>query len=195
MGVVLVAALVVPLAVIPGTFGFDRWPSSRGAQVTERQVRLATPKVDVVAVRPRRVQPERKPVLVAARPVSARSATTTVAIAAAPRRSPVVAAPAPKPDRPPRDPSPQPAHQPEPQPAPQPSPQPQEPTKGDGSLLANGNIPVAREAPQQDAPAPQPQPEPAPPPAAAPVERVAPPEPCHGRGGERGQHGHGDSQH
>ena len=40
MGVVLVAALVVPLAVIPGTFGFDSWPSSRGASVTERQVRL-----------------------------------------------------------------------------------------------------------------------------------------------------------
>src|SRR3954465_4738061 len=43
MGIVLVAALVVPLAVIPGTFGFDRWPSSRGERVTERQVRLAPP--------------------------------------------------------------------------------------------------------------------------------------------------------
>src|SRR3954453_16329766 len=95
MGVVLVAALVVPLAVIPGTFGFDRWPSSRGAQVTERQVRLAPPKGDVVAVRPRRAQSERKPVFVAATPAPARAATTTLAIAAAPRRSPVVAAPAP----------------------------------------------------------------------------------------------------
>ena len=35
MGIVLVAALVVPLAVIPGTFGFQRWPSSRGERVTE----------------------------------------------------------------------------------------------------------------------------------------------------------------
>src|SRR4051794_39211913 len=90
MAVVLVAALVVPLAVIPGTFGFDRWPSSRGEQVTERQVRLAPPKVNVVAVRPRRAVPERQPVLVTARPRPARVAPSVVAVAPAPtpRRAP-----------------------------------------------------------------------------------------------------------
>src|SRR5436305_8737367 len=92
MGVVLVAALVVPLAVIPGTFGFDSWPSSQGASVTERQVRLPAPKVDVVAVLPRKAVPERHPVLVAAKPVAAPrpSATAAVALAPAPRPAPVV---------------------------------------------------------------------------------------------------------
>jgi hypothetical protein len=196
LAVVLVAALVVPLAVIPGTFGFDAWPASRGEQVTERQVRLAPPKVDVVAVRPRRSVPERQPVVVAARP---RPATTTVAIAPAPRRSPVAAAPAPKPDRPARSSSPQQPQQPQPQPAPDPTaPQPQPPTKGDENLLANGDVPVARELPQQEAPGPQPEPQaapvPTPPPVAAPVGRVAPPEPCHGGGKARGPQGDGDAQ-
>src|SRR3954452_6557456 len=95
MGIVLVAALVVPLAVIPGTFGFDRWPSSRGEQVTERQVRLAPPKVDVVAVRPRRAVPEGHPVLVSSAP---RPAPTAVALPPAPRRSTVVRGQPPKSD-------------------------------------------------------------------------------------------------
>jgi hypothetical protein len=49
LAIVLVAALVVPLAVIPGTFGFQGWPASRGEQVTERHVHEL----------PRRVQVER----------------------------------------------------------------------------------------------------------------------------------------
>src|SRR3954465_435883 len=155
MGVVLVAALVVPLAVIPGTFGFDRWPSSRGEQVTERQVRLAPPKVDVVAVRPRRAVPEQQPVLGAARPRPARVAPTVVAVAPAPapRRDP---RPAPQQQAPePRNPQPQ---QQQPQ-----QPQP-EPTKSPSGLLANGDAPVAREVPQQE-----PEPQQAPPPEPAPA--------------------------
>src|SRR4051794_35295050 len=131
MGVVLVAALVVPLAVIPGTFGFDSWPSSRGERVSERQVRLAPPKVDVVAVRPRRAVAERHTVLVSTAP---RPAPTVVAVGPAPRRTTVGHVQSPKPDRPP-----QPSHQPQAQPAPQPQPQPQsapQPSKGDSGLLA-----------------------------------------------------------
>src|SRR4051812_38028425 len=200
MGIVLVAALVVPLAVIPGTFGFDRWPSSRGERVTERQVRLAPPKVDVVAVRPRRTVPERHPVLVSTTP---RPAPAVVALAPAPRRTTVVRVQSPKPDRAPR-----PSHQQSPQPAPQQQPQPQpqqpapEPSKGDSGLLAGRDAPVAREVPQQEAPAPRPAPEPAPDvapqpaqqPAPQPVPRVAAPEPCHGRGQGGGQQGDDDSQ-
>src|SRR4051812_50217198 len=103
MGIVLVAALVVPLAVIPGTFGFDRWPSSRGERVTERQVRLAPPKVDVVAVRPRRTVPERHPVLVSTTPRPA------PAVGAPPPPPPPTAfgrGQAPKPRPPPRPPPP-----------------------------------------------------------------------------------------
>src|SRR6478752_914070 len=61
LAIVSVAALVVPLAAIPGTFGFDRWPSSRGERITARQVRLAPPKVAVVAVRPRVAVPAPRP--------------------------------------------------------------------------------------------------------------------------------------
>src|SRR3954470_23388793 len=90
MGVVLVAALVVPLTVIPGTFGFESWPTSRRDQVTEQQVRLAPPKVDVVAVRPRQAVPARHPVLVAAaRPRPVNPSPNVVALAPAPRRAPV----------------------------------------------------------------------------------------------------------
>src|SRR5436853_7745055 len=84
MGVVLVAALVVRLAVIPGTFGFDSWPSSHGAAVAERQVRLPAPKVYVVAVRPRKPAPVRRPVFVAARPRVAAPLRTSVAVVSRP---------------------------------------------------------------------------------------------------------------
>jgi hypothetical protein len=196
MGIVLVAALVVPLAVIPGTFGFDRWPSSRGEQVTERQVRLAPPKVDVVAVRPRRAVPERHPVVVSTAP---RPAPAVVALAPAPRRTTVVHVQSPKPDRVPR-----PSHPTQAQPAPQPQPQPQQPapqpSKGDSGLLAGRHAPVAREVPQQEAPAPAPQPPPQPAPqpvqqpAPQPAPRIEAPQPCHGRGEGGGQQGDDNSQ-
>ena len=192
MGVVLVAALVVPLAVIPGTFGFNSWPSSRGERVTERQVRLPAPKIDVVAVRPRKV--EHRPVLVAVRRVPPRRVpSTTVALAVTPRRAPIahVSTPAPKPDR---HPSTAPSH-PTPTPAQPrtPQPQPQEPTKPDSGVLAGGDVPVARELPPQAPPSVAP-----PVSVAAPVERAVPSEPCHGHGHAYGrQEGgpHGDGRH
>src|SRR4051812_49512548 len=51
MAIVLVAALVVPLTVIPGTFGFESWPESPGERVTEHQVRLSQPPVAAVRIR------------------------------------------------------------------------------------------------------------------------------------------------
>jgi hypothetical protein len=200
LAIILVAALVVPLAVIPGTFGFDSWPSSHGAAISDRQVRLPAPKVDVVAVRPRNRAPQRHPVFVAARPHAASPVRTAVAVAPHPAPLVRVSAPAPKPDpvrhhtvSQPAQPQP---HQQQPQTAPPPQPQPQpQPSKNE---LADGNGPVAREqAPQEPQPQPAPEPAPAPPPvgqpAPAPVERVVPSEPCHGQGGrEHGQHGDGN---
>src|SRR3954464_15896452 len=105
LAVVVVAALVVPLAVIPGTFGFDSWPSSRGERVSERQVRLAPPKVDVVAVRPRRAVPGGPPVLASTAPLRG---PPLWPVARPPRRTAVVHVHSPKPDPPP-----QPSHQPQ----------------------------------------------------------------------------------
>ena len=191
LAIVLVAALVVPLAVIPGTFGFDRWPSSHGERVTERQVRLAPPKVDVVAVRPRSVPEPRRTFAVA-------TVASAPAPVAAPRRAPVVrvrTAP-PAANRAPRrsPPSPQNAPQAPAKPRPQPS-------KNDSGLLAVGDPPVARQEPT----APQPQ---TPVVAPAPVEHVVPQpvqhaepsHPCHGGGeghggGDQGHRGHGGWQH
>src|SRR3954471_8725468 len=58
MAIVLVAALVVPLTVIPGTFAFESWPTSLGGEVSASpQVRIE-PFAGVVAVRvPRRPKP------------------------------------------------------------------------------------------------------------------------------------------
>jgi hypothetical protein len=200
LAIILVAALVVPLAVIPGTFGFDSWPSSHGAAISDRQVRLPAPKVDVVAVRPRNRAPQRHPVFVAARPHAASPVRTAVAVAPHPAPLVRVSAPAPKPDpvrhhtvSQPAQPQP---HQQQPQTAPPPQPQPQpQPSKNE---LADGNGPVAREqVPQEPQPQPAPEPAPAAPPvgqpAPAPVERVVPSEPCPGQGGrEHGQHGDGN---
>jgi hypothetical protein len=181
----LVGALVVPLAVIPGTFGFESWPSSRGVRVTERQVRLPAPKIEVVAVRPPRTVPERRLVLVAERPRAASPAPTTVSVAVTPRRAPVVRvpAPAPKPDPHPASARQQPTHQPS-------TPQPRQPAKNDSGVLAGQGAPVAREvAPPDTTPArPDPTPAPAPPPVSvpSPVERTVPSEPCDGPGNGHG---------
>src|SRR3954447_21299804 len=56
LGVVLVAALVVPLTVIPGTFAFQGWPKSLGGKVSEDQVQVA-PVPIAVATRERRSRP------------------------------------------------------------------------------------------------------------------------------------------
>lgn len=51
LAVVLVAALVVPLAVTPGTFGFHSWPTAHSAQVTERAVSQAPRSIEVAPTR------------------------------------------------------------------------------------------------------------------------------------------------
>src|SRR4051812_31613288 len=52
MAVVLVAALVVPLTVIPGTFAFQSWPTSIGGTVSEHQVEVAPAPRTVVVRKP-----------------------------------------------------------------------------------------------------------------------------------------------
>src|SRR3954464_16020337 len=54
MAIVLVAAVVVPLAVIPGTFGFQAWPSSHGDRITEHRVHEKPRVVKVVQDGPAR---------------------------------------------------------------------------------------------------------------------------------------------
>jgi hypothetical protein len=50
LAIVVVAALVVPLMVIPGTFSFQGWPKSLGGKVSEHQVELApAPRTVVVS--------------------------------------------------------------------------------------------------------------------------------------------------
>jgi hypothetical protein len=195
MGIVLVAALVVPLAVIPGTFGFDRWPSSRGEPVTERQVRIAPPQVVVVKVAPAPAPGPRRTVVVAS--VARKPAPAAPVAAPAPRRAVVVRAPS-QPDTRPQHAASPPAQQDPPQTPVAPA-EPQQPSKNDSGLLAGGGPPVARELPPQDAPPAQPTPAPVPAPVQqavpAPVERVVPSEPCHGNGNGNGGHqGDGGSQ-
>jgi hypothetical protein len=52
LAVVLVAALVVPLAVIPGTFGFSSWPTAGSEQVTEHHVLDVPLRVQLVKEQP-----------------------------------------------------------------------------------------------------------------------------------------------
>src|SRR4051794_6345587 len=147
MGIVLVAALVVPLAVIPGTFGFDRWPSSRGERVTESQVRLAPPKVAVVQVHRRSAPAPQRALASVNTGTSAAPPAPRVVVAsvAAPRRAAVAPAPAPspQPDRGPRNAPPRPTHQ-QSQTQQQPQ-QPQQPSKNAPGFLAGGAPPVARQ--------------------------------------------------
>jgi hypothetical protein len=201
VALVVVAALVVPLAVIPGTFGFQSWPSSRGVPVTERQVRLTPlPAIAVVRVRPH----------------SAPGSTRTLASVAAP---PKALAPPHAPSAPhvrvvqppvvrhpsgnsaPAEPSPQPApHTPQQpqqqQPQQQPTPDPQ-PTPG---AVASGDVPVLRDnpAPTPSTPAVPPPPSPvtqvveAIAPTPVPAAPATPAEHCHGDNGQvqSGHHGY-----
>jgi hypothetical protein len=48
LAVVLVAAVIVPVAVTPGTFGFKSWPMSPREKVTDRPVRSEARAVEVV---------------------------------------------------------------------------------------------------------------------------------------------------
>jgi hypothetical protein len=195
MAIVLVAALVVPLTVIPGTFGFESWPSSHGERVTERQVRLAPAPIAVVAVRPRPA-PEAKPSPASrpAPPAAAVAPRTAVAAVTPPRSS------SRQPSAPPRHTSPTPRPpSPEPSAPAQPNPQPQQPSsepEPDPGLVAGGDPPVAREDPADQPPVTPPPPAVVEVPAPAPVRHVVQAiVPCYGHhgGGEQGEDG-GDEQ-
>src|SRR3954451_8539089 len=77
MAIVLVAAVVVPLAVIPGTFGFQSWPSSHGERISESRVQETPRAIKVVQVQPNRVT--KRYAGIAHKPAAARGATSFVA--------------------------------------------------------------------------------------------------------------------
>lgn len=200
LAVVVVAALVVPLAVIPGTFGFDRWPTSHGPRVSERRIQLGLPPAPVVHAKPAPAEPLRRPVAVRVavaqapavrvRQVAPKNALAPVIAnrqSAAPsptRRNATPAAPAPPP-KPPRQSSQQ--SQPQPEPQVPPPAQPPQAAKTEPNLVAREQAPASSPAPAP-APAASPAPEPAPAPASAPaplpVERVEPSAPRPGGNGD-----------
>jgi hypothetical protein len=170
LALVLVAALVVPLAVIPGTFGFQGWPSARSEQVTERQVLLTPPTVAVVPVRTAPAHDARRSVaslpVQRPQPAAPRRSTTTSTVpvrttapshAGGPGRD---GAPASQQHQPAA--STPPAQQ---QPASQPQPAP--------TTVANGDPPMLRETP-----APQPVDPPPAPVVPVPVPQVVPAAPA-----------------
>jgi hypothetical protein len=203
LAIVLVAALVVPLTVIPGTFSFQSWPTSLGGQVTEQQVEVAPVPRTVVARTPRPgamakvrrgsglLAAVRKPPTPPAQTPSAGSTPTHSQTLHGHRSTSVVQAPSGSgPGRQHEDPSSAPSPAPEtpagpaePTPAPVPTP----------DAVASDEPPIARDDPADD---------PVPPPP-APVEEVAPQEPqrpaapvpseppCDSAPGNGHGHGHG----
>jgi hypothetical protein len=86
LAVALVAAVIVPLTLIPGTFGFHGWPSASGGHVVATQVDVAP---DLPVARGGRVQPSRegeRDTVASTR--GARSAPRTLAAAPASGRGP-----------------------------------------------------------------------------------------------------------
>jgi hypothetical protein len=114
LALVLVAAVIVPVALIPGTFGFHSWPTATADKVAESPVAVAAVELPVArggvrqsnrvadTATPRTVTPQ----ILAAAPVSGRGAP------AAPDAAPVPAAPTPVPPAPPASPQPAPAADP-----------------------------------------------------------------------------------
>lgn len=208
LALALVAAVVVPVAVTPGTFGFDKWPSATREQIAATPLRVAPRKVQV-AVR----EPERRAV---------RTATATLRVssnvAARPHVRLVALAPA-APHRlaatPTHSPAPTPAHQHSagpgtpPQPvstpaaqAPAPTvPAPTAPAPAPVQVASSGTQPALRDDTQETtdpAPAPDHHGSPARGPVAvvthalpAPVRNIVG---GHGRSNEHGERGH-EGQH
>lgn len=196
LAIVLVAALVVPLALIPGTFGFHSWPISKAEQVSDRPVREAEPRIQVVDVRLERPAASRRTLAVARQPragergarvpasaVPAQPRRQTAAVVGSPGRGGQSGAngPGDQATAPPPDSAHTPASEGEPA-TPQPAPDAPAPQ------LANGEIPVLRgdEPTVPAAPASPVQP-------VAPVVVAAPPpppapEPSEDRSGEHGCH-------
>jgi hypothetical protein len=190
---VLVAALVVPLTVIPGTFGFQSWPTAPGGTVTENQVAIATPPRVQVA---REAQHAAKATggRTIANPTSPKSATPAAPAPAptppghrAPAVAQVPAAHAPSRDH--HSPATTPVGPPSTPAAPQqqPAPAPQDGQPAPSPVVSN-DPPIAREDPAADPVVPQP---PAPVQQFVPDEQPAPQDVGNGNGNGNGN-GRGD---
>src|SRR5689334_18671156 len=70
LAVVLVAAVVVPMALTPGVYGFDEWPTAKPQTPVTQVVNVDVPRTRVVRVErsaPRAVAPSRQLVVTAPR--------------------------------------------------------------------------------------------------------------------------------
>src|SRR5689334_8786644 len=71
LAVVLVAAVVVPMALTPGVYGFDEWPTAKPQTPVTQVVNVDVPRTRVVRVpersAPRAVAPSRQVVVTAPR--------------------------------------------------------------------------------------------------------------------------------
>jgi hypothetical protein len=209
LGVVLIAAVIVPVALTPGTFGFQSWPTSHGEQVTDRPVREVPRPVTVVKAHDEGAGVVRTAVAA----TKARTPHTKTAASTRPDRQTANLVMTPHPGASPRHGSSGQGHghgparhgsgngrthgngpgngSASPAPAspatPASPPEPQQPSTGSGSQpdtqLAGGDSPVLR-----------PEPAPAPPPPPAPVEPVTPvvPTPPLPQDDDGDHHGHGN---
>jgi hypothetical protein len=187
--IVLVAALVVPITVIPGTFAFHSWPSTRSEVITDRPVRETPQVVKVAPQRPQRATVSGRE---RATTNAGRRGTTpaTSTSHATPRRQAANAVTSPRgSDRDDRHASARgPGHAPAPSvtpgapSTPSSEPEPQEPTSGSqpGQIVV-GDTPVLRDD-QPETPAP-------PPSHVAPVTPVVPSPPAPGDDGDDCDHG------
>jgi hypothetical protein len=201
LAIVVVAALVVPLLVIPGTFGFEGWPTSPPSTVTDRVVRPDTGLTTTVTVekRPRPVVPIVHRTLASASPTPRKPVAAVITrVAHTPqRRTAAVVQPprphhsAPQPQQPARHHTPSAPSTPSAPPAPTPQPAAPAPAQPAPQQVASQEAPVARNDPPPDPPAPTPP---------APVQVITPSLPpgdgqdCNGDGHGNGngeQHGHG----
>lgn len=174
LAVVLVAALVVPLTVIPGTFGFESWPTSPGGKVTESQVEVASPSTRTQVARNAPLAPAtgrrslaslpvaQKPNKVTTRPTAgstpARTRTRAPQGHHAPAvvRSPSAGGPGRGPSSPHHNASSTPSTPAAPPQQPQPQPQPAPSNVPAPGTVASGAPPIAREDPAAAPPPPPP---------------------------------------
>src|SRR4051812_46088727 len=157
LAIVAVAALVVPLMVIPGTFSFQGWPKSLGGTVSEHQVDVA-PAPRTVVVRKPHARPTGHGAVSKASLPAARKHATAAPAPGSPSRSTrtfhghrstaVVQAPSSRgPGRSHEDPSATPSTPPETPAAPPEQPAPTPSTVPAPGTVASDEPPIAREDP------------------------------------------------
>ena len=179
LALVLVAAVVVPLALIPGNFGFHSWPKATQAQVSDRAVAVDTVPVDGLASARSAASSHTSRPPVTAAPAPDRASGTGTLVAGVRRSAPAPAAPRRDAERAPAAAAdPQPATTPAPAPAaPAPTPAPAPPAP---PLVQAGPTPDI-EIPLKENPAP------APLPAAPAVDDEQKPGKQHGHGHDHGR--------